>query len=153
VIENHEPGLLLLAETPMVPHIGALTRAFNNIGYKIHFNPVNAPSPLGTLPEARLSTHTTHNGRACLIEYRKLAPWATTVRNLPLPENCPRAATCAIELNLQSGAKAAIGACCLPQSEEDHAKTCMAFSLLTSTLPHPIMILGVSPCKLAGRRR
>ena len=94
------------------------------------------------LPKARLPTHTTHNGGGCWIVYNKHVPWATTVRSLTLPGTCPKTTTCAIELTLHYGAKAAIVACYLPQTEEAHSQTCKPLSRLTNTLPHHTIILG-----------
>ncbi len=62
LLDRHAPDVLLLTETPPLPHQGALTQVLRNIGYKTHYHPVNAPSPKDTLPEARLPTHTTHGG-------------------------------------------------------------------------------------------
>ena len=62
LLDLRTPDILLLTETPMHPHQGALARVLNHRGYKTHYHAVNAPSPPGTFPEARLPTHTTHNG-------------------------------------------------------------------------------------------
>ena len=105
LLDVHTPYILLLTETPMHPHKGALARVLNHRGYKTHYNAINAPSPPGTLPEARLPTHTTHNGGGSWIAYKKNAPWASTVRKLPLPDTCKKATTCAIELTLHLGEK------------------------------------------------
>ena len=64
LLDRHTPDVLLLTETPPLPHQGALTQVLRNRGYKTHYHPANAPSPTGTLPEARLPTHTTHGGEA-----------------------------------------------------------------------------------------
>ncbi len=61
---------------------------------------------------------------------------------LKLPQNCPRATTCAVELTLLDGSKAAIISCYLPQTTEAHAATCEALSQLPRTLPHSIIIMG-----------
>ena len=111
LIDLHMPDVLLLTETPMIPHHGALAHVLRNMGYNIHYNPVNAPPPKGTLPEARLQIRATHNGERCWIAYNRHAPWASTVQTLPLPGNCPRATTCAIELTLHTRVKAVIIAC------------------------------------------
>ncbi len=62
LLDRHTPDVLLLTETPTLPLQGALTQVLCNRGYKTHYHPVNAPSPMDTLPEARLPTHTTHGG-------------------------------------------------------------------------------------------
>jgi hypothetical protein len=119
ILDLHKPDILLLTETPMHSHHGALAQVLCNRDYKTHYNPLNSPSPPNTLPEARLPTHTTHNGGGFWIAFKKQAPWAATVRRLPLLESRPRATTCAIELTLHSGDKAAIIACYLPQGMDD----------------------------------
>ena len=45
MIDLHTPDFLLLTETPMLPHHGALTQVIHNRGYKIHYHQGNAPSP------------------------------------------------------------------------------------------------------------
>jgi hypothetical protein len=72
ILDLHTLGFLLLTETPSLPNNEALTHTLRNRGYKIHYHPVNAPTPPGTLPEARLPTHLTHSGDGCWIAYRKL---------------------------------------------------------------------------------
>ena len=142
LLDQHTPGVLLLTETPPIPHQGALNQVLRNRGYKTHYHTVHTPSPKDKLPEARLPTHTTHNGGGCWIAYNKQAPWATTVRNLTLPGSCPKATTCAIEFTMHSGAKATIVACYLPQNEEAHSQTCKTLARLTTTLPHHTIIIG-----------
>jgi hypothetical protein len=44
ILDLHKPDILLLTETPMHPHQGALTQALCNRGYKTHYNLVNSPS-------------------------------------------------------------------------------------------------------------
>ncbi len=100
LLDRHTPDVLLLAETPSLPHQGALTQVLRKKGYKTHYHPVHTPSPKDTLPEARLPNHTTHGGGGCWIAHNKHASWATTVRNLMLPGTCPKATTCAIEFTL-----------------------------------------------------
>jgi hypothetical protein len=63
MIDLHTLDFLMLTETPILPYHGALTQVLGNRGCKIHCHQVNAPVPQGTLPEARLPSHTTHNGR------------------------------------------------------------------------------------------
>jgi hypothetical protein len=65
LLDRHTPDVLLLTETPLHPHQGALTQVLRSRGYKTHSHRVNIPSPKGTLLEARLPTHTTHNGGGC----------------------------------------------------------------------------------------
>ena len=69
ILDLHKPDILLLTETPMHPHHGALTQVLRNRDYKTQYNPVNSPSPPNTLPEARLPTYTTHNGGGCWIAF------------------------------------------------------------------------------------
>jgi hypothetical protein len=64
------------------------------------------------------------------------------IRPLTLPADCPRATTCAIELTLLSGEKAAFIACYLPQPLEEHARVCKALANLPQVLPHQILIMG-----------
>jgi hypothetical protein len=71
ILDLHKPDILLLTETPMHPHHGALAHVLCNMGYKTHYNPGNAPSPPNTLPEARLPAHTTQNGEGCWIAFKK----------------------------------------------------------------------------------
>ena len=73
---------------------------------------------------------------------QKRTPWSSMVRPLPLPANCPITTTCAVELTLQTGAKAAFISSYLPQPLEEHAKVCQALANLPKTLPHQILILG-----------
>ena len=50
MLDNHSPDFLLLTETPLHPHSGALLHALRNRGYKIHHHPTNAPfQPEGLL--------------------------------------------------------------------------------------------------------
>ena len=121
LLDLYTPDILLLMETPMHPHQGALTQVLRNMVYKTHYNLVNSPSPQGTLPEARLPIQIIHNGVGCWMALKKQAPWAATIRNLPLPGPCPNATTCAVELTLHSAAKAANIACYLPQAVDDHS--------------------------------
>ncbi len=142
ILDLHKPDILLLTETPMHAHHGALAQALRSREYKTHYNPLNSPSPQDMLPEARLPTHTTHNGGDCWIAYEKQAPCAATIRNLHLPESCPKATTRDTELILHSGDTATIIACYLPQVMDDNSRTCKALSRLTHTLPHHFLILG-----------
>ena len=134
LLDRHTPDVLLLTETPTLPHQGAPTQVLRNRGYKTHYHPINTPFPKDTLPEARLPTHTIHEGGGCWIALKKHASWATTVRKLILPSTWPKATTCAIELTLHSGAKAAIVASYLPQGAVDHTLMCKALARLTTTL-------------------
>jgi hypothetical protein len=63
------------------------------------------------------------------------------VTPLTLPQSCPRATTCAVELALRDGSKAAIISCYLPQTPEEHAATCAALTQLPGTLPHSLIIM------------
>jgi len=45
MIYLHKPDILLLTETPMQPHHGALTHVLRNRNYKTHYIPVNSPPP------------------------------------------------------------------------------------------------------------
>jgi hypothetical protein len=142
MIDLHTPGIILLMETPMHPRQGAITRILHNNGCKTHCHLAISPSPADTLPEARLPPHTTHSGGGCWIAYKTQTPWATIFCNLPLPGTCPKATTCAIELTLNSGDKAAIVACYLPQATDEHSRSCKALARLTYNLPHHLSILG-----------
>jgi len=62
LLDLHTPDVLLLTKTPLHPHQGAPSQVLRDRGYKTHYHPMNTPSPKGTLPEARLPTHTTYNG-------------------------------------------------------------------------------------------
>jgi hypothetical protein len=64
------------------------------------------------------------------------------VTPLSLPQSCPRATTCAVEITLYDGSKAAILSCYLPQTLEAHAATCAALTQLPGTLPHSLIIMG-----------
>ena len=66
------------------------------------------------------------------------------VSPLTLPQTYPSATSCAVELTLLNGAKAAIVSCDLPQTLKAHAITCDALSQLPHTLPHSLIILGGS---------
>ncbi len=64
------------------------------------------------------------------------------VHYLTLSVDCPRTTTCAVELALLTGAKAAFISCYLPQPLEDHAQMCKALTSLPTALPHHVLILG-----------
>jgi hypothetical protein len=123
LLDLHTPEIMLLTETPLLPSSGALTHILRNRGYKIHYHPINGPSSLVILPMARLPDHLTHSGGVCCIAYRKNSTWATHVRTLRLPTNCAPATTCAVEITLHSGKKAAIVDSYLPQPKEEHDRT------------------------------
>ncbi len=126
----------------MHPHSGALLHVLRNMEYRVHHHPANAPFYPEGLPEARLPVQITHPGGGCWLAYKKHASWTPLVSPLTLPQNCPRATTCAVELTLLDGSKAAIISCYLPQTTEAHAVTCEAQSQLPRTLPHSIIIMG-----------
>jgi hypothetical protein len=142
MIDAHSPDILFLTETPLHTRNMALKRVLTNRGYCIHFHPANAPSPSGGLPEARIPTSLTHAGGGAWIAYKKQTPWSSMVRPLNLPADCPSATTCAVELTLLTGAKAAFIASYLPQPIEEHAQVCKALANLPQTLPHQFLILG-----------
>ena len=96
ISDLHTPDFLLLTETPLLPKNGALTHILRNGGYKIHYNSINAPSPPGPLPEARLPDHLTHPGGSCWIAYKKNITLAAQVRTVRLPMDYPLATTCAV---------------------------------------------------------
>ena len=73
---------------------------------------------------------------------QKQTPWSSMVRPLPLPADCPSTTTCAVELTLLTGAKAAFISSYLPQPLEEHARVCKALANLPQALPHQILILG-----------
>ena len=113
-----------------------------NRGYEIHYQPVNAPTPPDTLPEARLPTRLTHSGGGCWIAYINYTSWATHVHPLRLPTYCPLVTTCAVEITLHSGAKGAIIANYLLQPVDEHERACQALARLSWALPHHFLILG-----------
>ena len=100
LVYTHSPDFLLLTETPMHPHSGALLHALCNREYKIHHHTVNAPFHPDGLPEARLPASLTHPGGGAWLAYKKHASWAPMVTLRTLPLSCPRATTCAVELAL-----------------------------------------------------
>jgi len=71
MLNQHFPDLLLLTETPLPPHSGALLHALRNRGYRIHHTPVNAPFQPEGLPEARLPEHIVHSGGGSWLAYKK----------------------------------------------------------------------------------
>ena len=107
-MDFHILDFLLIAETPSLPNDGPLTHTLRNKGYKTHYQYVNAPTPPDTLPEAGLPTHLTHSGGGCWIAYRKYTSRAAHVCPLRLPNDCPQAITCVVEVTLHSGEKATI---------------------------------------------
>ncbi len=141
LLDLHTPYFILLTETSLLSINGALTHVLRNKGYKKRYHSIDVPSPPDTLPEARLPNHLTHPGGGCWIAYRKYTAWAAHVRPLRLPTYCPPATTCATEINLQSGEKAAIIANYLPQSVEEHDLACKALARLPVILPHHLLIL------------
>ena len=64
------------------------------------------------------------------------------VHPLILPSDYPGATTCAVELTLLTGGKAAFIACYLSQPTLVHAQKCKALAGLTTGLPHHVLILG-----------
>ena len=70
MVDAHSPDFLLLTETPMHPHSGALLHALRNRGYKVHHHQVNAPFHPDGLPEARLPAHLTHPGGGAWLAYK-----------------------------------------------------------------------------------
>ena len=142
ILDEHNPDVLFLTETPQHSRSGALAQVLRNRGFHIHYHPANAPSTPETLPEARTPAHLTQAGGGTWLAYRKDAPWSSMVHTLPLPEDCPSNTTCAVELTLLTCAKAAFISCYLPQSLEAHAEVCKALATLTKTLPHHVLIMG-----------
>ena len=66
----------------------------------------------------------------------------THIRPHRLPTDCPLATTCAVEITLHSGVKAAIIAGYLPQPVKEHDKrTFQALARLPRALPHHLLIL------------
>ncbi len=59
MLDHHAPNFLLLTETPLHPHSGALTHVLRNQGYKFHLHPANAESHQDILPKARLPSQLT----------------------------------------------------------------------------------------------
>jgi len=60
MLDHHAPDFLLLTETSLPPHSGALRQALRNRGYRIHHHHANAPFQPDGLPETRLSDHVVH---------------------------------------------------------------------------------------------
>ena len=71
LLNLHTPNFLLLTGIPLLPNNGALTHTLRNRGYKIHYQPINAPTLPDTLPEARLPDYLTHSGGGSWIAYIK----------------------------------------------------------------------------------
>jgi len=92
----------------MHPHSGTLIHALRNRGYKIHHHSTNAPFQPDSLPEAHLPNHITHSGGGCWLAYKKNTSWSPLVSPFTSLQNCPSATTCAVELVLLNGSKAAI---------------------------------------------
>ncbi len=134
----------------MYPHSGALLHVLRNREYGVHHHPSQAPFHPEGLSEARLPAHITQTGGGCWLAYKKHAPWTPLVSPLTLPQTCPRATTCAVELTLLDASKVTIISCYLPQTTKAHVVTCEALSQLIRTLPHSlILIWGV--CKGVGQ--
>jgi len=142
ILDSYTPDFLLLAETPLLSGNGVLTHILRNRGYKRHFHPTNAPSPPDTLPEARIRANIINSGWGCWIAYKKHSTWSTKFRPLFLPTYFPMAFTCAVELTLLTGKKAANIASYLPSPVKEHARVCQALVDLSSTLPHHLLVLG-----------
>ena len=106
---------MFMPETPSHPHSGALTHELRNRGYSLHYHPSNALSHPDVLVEARPLTHLTQSGGGCWLAYRRSSPWPSMVHPLILTSNSIRTTTCAVELTILTGAKAAITPCYLPQ--------------------------------------
>jgi hypothetical protein len=64
------------------------------------------------------------------------------VRPLTLPADSPNNTTCAVEIALLTGAKAAIITCYLLQPLEEHAHVCKALVNLAQAFPHHVLIMG-----------
>ncbi len=157
MLDQHSPDILLLTETPLPPHSGALLHVLRNRGYRIHHHPPNAPFQPDGLPEARVHGHVTHPGGGCWLAYMKHTSWTTLVSPITLPHNCPIATICAVELTLFNGTKAAIVSCYPHQTIEAHFDTYAALTKLPNTLPHSLIIWmggptgGLGPIVLEGR--
>jgi hypothetical protein len=124
----------------MHPYSGALLHVLRNREYRVHHHPANAPFHPDNLPEARLPAQITHPGGGCWLAYKKHVSWTLLLSPMTLPQNCPRATTCAVELTLLDGSKAAIISCYLAQTTEAHADTCETLSKLPRTLPHSLIV-------------
>jgi hypothetical protein len=140
LLDIHTPDFILLTETPFLPNNAALTHILRNKRYTICYHLSNAPSSPDILPEARLLDNLTHPRGECWIAYRKYTTWAAHVRPLRLPIDCPLATTCAVEITLYSGEKAANIASHLPQPKEEHERACKALARLPVALPHHLLI-------------
>ena len=135
VLDLHNSNFLLLTEIPLLPNNGTLTHVLSYMGYKLHYHPVNTPTPKDTLPEARLLNHLTHSEGGCWIAYKKHTIQATPVPSLCLPTYCPLATTSAVEITLRSN-------CQLPSSTSGGTRegiSChspsIPFSTTTPTYP------------------
>ena len=142
MLDDHSRYIIFLTETPPHTQSGALKHVLRNRDYCTHYHPENAPSPPDPLPEARIPAQLTHARGGSWLAYKKHTSWSPMIRPLTLPEDCPRATTCAVKLTLLSGTKAAFIACYLPQPLEEHAQVCKALANLPQVLPHQILILG-----------
>ena len=112
------------------------------MGYKIHYHPLNAPSPPDSPPEAQLPDRLTHQGGGIWVAYKNHTNWAAQVRPLRLPTDCPPATTCVVEITLRSRDKLAIVASYLPQSVKGNERVCRALARLPVALPHRLLVLG-----------
>jgi len=141
MLDRNKLDFLLPTETLLHQRSGALTHTLRNRGYKIFYHPANVSSHQDFLSEARLPTQLTHPGGGCWLAYTKQNSWSSLVKSLILPPDCPRTATCAVELALLIGAKAVVISCYLSQSMEEHAQVCRELARLPPTLPQHFPML------------
>ena len=144
LIDSHTPGFLSLTESPLQSNNWTRAHILHHMGYTVHYHPTYAPSPSDTLPDARIPTKITHLGGGYWIAYKKHRSWSANVRPLLLTMDCPKPTTSAVELTLHTEARACVIASYLSQLVEDHARVCHALAHLFSSLPHHVLILGVT---------
>jgi hypothetical protein len=65
LLDLHTPYFVQFTNTPLLPSNGARTHILRNMGYKINYHPINAPSPQEILTDARLPDRLTHAGGGC----------------------------------------------------------------------------------------
>ncbi len=104
ILDLHKPDILMLTETPMHPHHGALTHVCTlQQGLRNSLQPGELPAPLKHAPISKAPNPNKSQWRGVLDSVQKQASWAATIHKLLLPESCLRATTCAIGLTLHSG--------------------------------------------------
>ena len=91
LVSTHGLDILFLTETPVAKDCSALCDILSNRGYNSHYHPANSPiKNRDTIPEARLPSFITQTGRGCMIAYKKIKPWSSSLRPFTLPQNISR---------------------------------------------------------------